>query len=101
MQEKIEKAQLEKAINLLPVGKSLTTATTPQVHNRFKEEIFEARELVEALWRTTRVERLRDILGLLPPDLCVLESVIAAGEGQSIVRENLVVARHLLEELKV
>jgi hypothetical protein len=94
---------IAEILNRLPNSEAeLLEATTPQIpHDPCRRRVFEARELLEKLYHDTGRLDVLDVADLLPSDPCHFEQVIASGEGQEVIRGNILRARELLKFLEV
>jgi hypothetical protein len=93
--------EISEIIDMLPANEEqMLDASTPQLHTPAKRRLFDARTSLELIWLADGSEDVYQAFQLLPHDALHFEQVIAAAEGQSVVRENIAKAKKLLEEME-
>ena len=92
---------IEEIRNLLPEGEQeVLDCTIPQMpHEPSRRRLFRVRDEVEKLWRATGSAGLFEVMQILPNDPAHFEQVIAAAEGQQVIRQRIEEAREMLKNL--
>lgn len=92
--------EIHSIVELLPKNETeMLAATSWQTDGPARRRLFEARPLVEKLWREQPSDELYQAMHLLPHDWPIFEQIISSAQGQEVIRAQIAEATKLLKKL--